>query len=85
MTGIAQILYWKQNREVCECGILQETKSDSLRKLFSFRLFILKTQHHDLPKQDTRGALMHRLKGAEAQGPTLERGHTGCREIIFFE
>ncbi len=31
-----------------------------------------------------RGALMHRLQGAEAQGPTLERGPTGCREIIFF-
>ncbi len=31
----------------------------------------------------TRGALMHRLQGAEAQGPTLERGPTGCREIIF--
>ncbi len=28
---------------------------------------------------------MHGLKGAEAQGPTLERGPTGCREIIFFE
>ncbi len=32
-----------------------------------------------------RGALMHGLQGAEAQGPTLERGPTGCREIIFFE
>ncbi len=32
----------------------------------------------------TRGALMHGLQGAEAQGPTLERGPTGCREIIFF-
>ncbi len=31
-----------------------------------------------------RGALMHGLQGAEAQGPTLERGPTGCREIIFF-
>ncbi len=30
-----------------------------------------------------RGALMHGLQGAEAQGPTLERGPTGCREIIF--
>ncbi len=28
---------------------------------------------------------MHGLQGAEAQGPTLERGPTGCREIIFFE
>ncbi len=32
-----------------------------------------------------RGALMHGLQGAEAQGPTLERGPTGCREIKFFE
>ncbi len=32
-----------------------------------------------------RGALMHGLQGAEAQGPTLERGPTGCREILFFE
>ncbi len=31
-----------------------------------------------------RGSLMHGLQGAEAQGPTLERGPTGCREIIFF-
>ncbi len=31
-----------------------------------------------------RGALMHGLQGAEAQGPTLERGPTGCMEIIFF-
>ncbi len=30
-----------------------------------------------------RGALMHGLQGAEAQGPTLERGPTGCKEIIF--
>ncbi len=27
---------------------------------------------------------MHGLQGAEAQGPTLERGPTGCKEIIFF-
>ncbi len=33
----------------------------------------------------SRGTLMHGLQGAEAQGPTLERGPTGCREIIFFE
>ncbi len=26
---------------------------------------------------------MHGLQGAEAQGPTLERGHTDCREIMF--
>ncbi len=28
-------------------------------------------------------ALMHGLQGAEAQGPTLERGPTGWKEIIF--
>ncbi len=28
---------------------------------------------------------MHGLQGAEAQGPTLERGPTRCKEIIFFE
>ncbi len=33
----------------------------------------------------SRGALMHRLQGTEAQVPTLERGPTGCKEIIFFE
>ncbi len=27
---------------------------------------------------------MHGLQGAEAQVPTLERGPTGCKEIIFF-
>ncbi len=27
---------------------------------------------------------MHELQGAEAQGPTLKRGTTGCREIMFF-
>ncbi len=32
-----------------------------------------------------RGTLMHGLQGAEAQGPTLERGPTGCKEIQFFE
>ncbi len=31
-----------------------------------------------------RGALMHGLQGAEAQGPTLERGPTGCREIPVY-
>ncbi len=28
---------------------------------------------------------MHGLQGAEAQGPKLERGPTGCKEIIFFK
>jgi len=28
---------------------------------------------------------MHGLQGAEAQGPTLERVPTGCKEIIFSE
>ncbi len=28
---------------------------------------------------------MHGLQGAEAQGSTLDRGPTGCKEIIFFQ
>ncbi len=28
---------------------------------------------------------MHGLQWAEAQGSTLERGPTGCKEIIFFK
>ncbi len=32
-----------------------------------------------------RDALMHRLQGAEAQGPTLERRPTGCKEIKSFK
>ncbi len=41
------------------------------------------TVRHEYMYRATRGALMHGLQGAEAQGPTRERGPTGCREIIF--
>ncbi len=30
------------------------------------------------------GCINALLQGAEAQGPTLETGPTGCKEIIFF-
>ncbi len=49
---------------------------------FSTRTLLLRS--HAVVIAAVRGALMHGLQGAEAQGPTLERGTTGCRQIIFF-
>ncbi len=43
------------------------------------------TVYQPIKDHMARGALMHGLQGADGQGPTLERGATGCKEIIFFE
>ncbi len=57
-----------------ECGDTISVSKDS---------YFINLKRHIMRKHDSRGALMHGLQGAEAQGPTRERGPTGCREIIF--